>query len=123
MLSSMCPIIILKNGEPYAAFGSPGGRSIINIVLQVVINLVDLDMTMEDAVRAPRLHHQWFPDKVYVEKTMSWSVMDSLEKKGHVLKKVDTLGDCHALFFKRDEFGMTIQGVADTRIDGSAAGL
>jgi gamma-glutamyltranspeptidase/glutathione hydrolase len=122
MLSSMTPVIVLKQGEPYAAFGSPGGRTIINTVLQVLVNLVDLKMTPEAAVKAPRLHHQWFPDKVYVEKTMPWSVTESLKEKGHVLKIKESQGDCHTLFFVSNELGVTIRGIADTRIDGAAAG-
>ncbi|MBU0755619.1 MAG: gamma-glutamyltransferase [Planctomycetes bacterium] len=123
MLSSMCPVILLKDGKPYAAFGSPGGKSIINTVLQVIINLVDLGMTPEEAVRAPRLHHPWLPDKVYVEKTMPWHVTESLEALGHTLVKKEYIGDCHLLFFPETEWGFSIQGVADNRIDGCAAGL
>lgn len=123
MLSSMCPVILMKNNKPYAAFGSPGGRSIINTVLQVIVNLVDLNMSMEDAVRAPRLHHQWFPDRVYAEKALSWDVRKALTSRGHELKEKDRLGDCHAVFFFGGDLVGTMQGVADTRIDGSAAGL
>jgi gamma-glutamyltranspeptidase/glutathione hydrolase len=129
MLSSMCPVILLREGKPFAAFGSPGGRTIINTVLQVIVNLVDLDMSMEEAVRAPRLHHQWFPDRVKVEKSMSERILKALVERGHRLKETDFIGDCHALYFYR--FGKAlgnladtrIRGVADRRIDGAAAGF
>jgi gamma-glutamyltranspeptidase/glutathione hydrolase len=123
MLSNMCPVILLKGGRPVAAFGSPGGRSIINTVLQVIVNFVDLDMSPQQAIEAPRLHHQWLPDKVYVEKAMPWSVTETLKDRGHLLKKVDLIGDCHALFFSDRAFANYIKGVADDRIDGCAAGL
>ncbi|MFH2001923.1 MAG: gamma-glutamyltransferase [Planctomycetota bacterium] len=123
MLSSMCPVILLKEGQPFAAFGSPGGRSIINTVLQVIVNVVDLGLKPELAIQAPRLHHQWFPDKVYLEKTMPWSVKESLKSHGHVLEEVDRLGDCHALFFTDWGIVNTITGVADKRIDGCVSGL
>jgi gamma-glutamyltranspeptidase/glutathione hydrolase len=121
MLSSMCPVILLRTKQPVAAFGSPGGRSIINTVLQVLVNLVDLDLPLEEAVKAPRIHHQWFPDLLYVEKSMPLPVRQALEARGHTLKEKDFLGDCHALLFKPITGEM--QGVADQRIDGCAAGL
>jgi gamma-glutamyltranspeptidase/glutathione hydrolase len=123
MLSSMCPVILIKNGRPFAALGSPGGRSIINTVLQVMVNVVDLKMDPDEAVKAPRLHHQWYPDMVIMEKTMSLDVQEALKKKGHKLKLVDRLGDCHAIFFEEMNVGAFIKGVADKRIDGAAVGL
>src|SRR3954454_12222990 len=61
MLSSMAPTIIVKDGVPVLVTGSPGGRTIINTVLNVVVNVIDYDMPVRQAVDAPRLHHQWFP--------------------------------------------------------------
>jgi gamma-glutamyltranspeptidase/glutathione hydrolase len=121
MLSSMTPVILLETKQPVAAFGSPGGRSIINTVMQVLVNLVDLDMTLEEAVKAPRIHHQWFPDRLYVEKAMPRHVQDALRARGHTLKEKDFIGDCHALSFQ--PITGVITGVADQRIDGCAAGL
>ena len=67
MLSSMCPTIVLKDGKPYLITGSPGGRTIINTVLCVLVNVLDFDMDPRTAVDAPRFHHQWFPDRIKVE--------------------------------------------------------
>ena len=76
------------------------------------------------SIKAPRFHHQWFPDMVYLEKTVPWAVKEGLRARGHVIKEVDRQGDCHALFFTEHE-GLVgqIKGVADKRIDGCAAGL
>src|SRR5205085_1584496 len=64
MLSSMTPVIVMKDGKPVLVTGSPGGRTIINTVLCVVVNVIDFDMPVQDAVSAPRMHHQWLPDAV-----------------------------------------------------------
>jgi len=68
MLSSMCPVIVTKDGELFAVLGSPAGRAIINIVLQLILNLIDFDMNIQDAIAAPRFHHQWLPDVLKIEK-------------------------------------------------------
>ena len=68
MLSSMTPTIVAKNGKPYLLVGSPGGRTIINTVLQVVVNVIDFDMDIADAIAAPRIHHQWLPNVLRIEK-------------------------------------------------------
>jgi gamma-glutamyltranspeptidase/glutathione hydrolase len=67
MISSMTPTILARDGRLVAVFGSPGGRTIINTVLQMVLNIVDHGMTIEDAVAAKRLHHQWLPDRISIE--------------------------------------------------------
>ena len=69
MLSSMSPTIVARDGAPVLVLGSPGGRTIINTVLQVILNVVDHGLTLREAVDAPRIHHQWFPDAVYFEGT------------------------------------------------------
>src|SRR5690606_24763307 len=68
MLSSQSPTIITKDGSPVIVIGSPGGRTIINTVLQVILNLIDHQMTIGSAVEAPRIHHQWLPDVTSFEK-------------------------------------------------------
>lgn len=67
MLSSMTPTIVAKDGKPYLLIGSPGGRTIINTVLQVVLNVIDFDMDISEAIAAPRIHHQWLPNTLRVE--------------------------------------------------------
>jgi gamma-glutamyltranspeptidase/glutathione hydrolase len=68
MLSSMTPTIVAKNGKPYLLVGSPGGRTIINTVLQVIVNVIDFDMDIAEAIAAPRIHHQWLPNVLRLEK-------------------------------------------------------
>ncbi|HSW56083.1 MAG TPA: gamma-glutamyltransferase, partial [Ignavibacteriaceae bacterium] len=67
MLSSMTPTIILKDSKPYIIVGSPGGSQIITTVLQVVLNCIDFDMNIRQAIEAPRIHHQWMPDSIFYE--------------------------------------------------------
>ena len=66
-LSSMTPTIVLKDGKPLLALGSPGGPTIINTVLEVMVNVLDFGMNVQDAVNWPRFHHQWMPDVLPVE--------------------------------------------------------
>ena len=66
-LSSMTPTIVLKDGKPFLVTGSPGGSRIISAVLQVIVNVIDFHMPIDEAVSAPRLHHQWQPDQVFAE--------------------------------------------------------
>lgn len=67
MLSSMTPTIVAKDGKPFLLIGSPGGRTIINTVLQVIVNVIDFDMDISEAIAAPRIHHQWLPNRLRVE--------------------------------------------------------
>lgn len=67
MLSSMTPTIILKDDKPFIIIGSPGGSTIITTVLQVVLNCIDFDMNIREAIQAPRIHHQWMPDSIFYE--------------------------------------------------------
>ena len=82
-LSSMTPTIVLKDGKPFLVTGSPGGSRIISAVLQVIVNVIDFHMPIDKAVTAPRLHHQWQPDEVFVEPGFSPDVLDALRARGH----------------------------------------
>jgi gamma-glutamyltranspeptidase / glutathione hydrolase len=82
-LSSMTPTIVLKDGKPVLVTGSPGGSRIISTVLQVIVNVLDYDMDAGAAVSAPRLHHQWLPDEVRVERGFSEDTLAALSAKGH----------------------------------------
>ena len=87
MLSSMSPSVLSRDGELVAVIGTPGGRTIINTVLQLVLNLVDHGMTIEDAVAASRIHHQWLPNSVRVEDGgISDEDVAALEAMGHVVQ-------------------------------------
>jgi gamma-glutamyltranspeptidase / glutathione hydrolase len=82
-LSSMSPTIVLKNGKPVLVTGSPGGSRIISTVLQVIVNVLDYHMDVASAVAAPRLHHQWLPDEVRVERGFTEETLAALRAKGH----------------------------------------
>jgi len=87
MLSSMTPAIIARDGKPYLLIGSPGGRTIINTVLQVVVNVLDFNMDVAEAIAAPRIHHQWLPDRINIEKYgASPEVLKLLESYGHKVR-------------------------------------
>ncbi len=86
MLSSMAPTILLRAGRLFMVTGSPGGRTIPNTVLQTILNVVDLGLEAQAAVDAPRIHHQWLPDRIGFEKgRMDAAVMEALKVKGHTL--------------------------------------
>ena len=82
-LSSMSPTIVLKDGKPVLVTGSPGGSRIISTVLQVIVNVLDYHMDVAAAVAAPRLHHQWLPDEVRIERGFPDDVLAGLKAKGH----------------------------------------
>ena len=86
-LSSMTPTIVLKNGRPFLVTGSPGGSRIITAVLGVILNVIDLDLPIAEAVAAPRIHHQWSPDEVAVERGFPAEVIRALEARGHKVRQ------------------------------------
>jgi gamma-glutamyltranspeptidase/glutathione hydrolase len=81
-LSSMTPTIVLKDGKPFLVTGSPGGSRIITAVLQIVVNVIDRDMDIAEAVSAPRVHHQWMPDEVFAEPWLPADLVRALEARG-----------------------------------------
>jgi gamma-glutamyltranspeptidase/glutathione hydrolase len=87
-LSSMSPTIVLKNGKPFLVTGSPGASRIITAVLQIVVNTIDLDMPVGDAVAAPRIHQQWWPDQASVEPGFPPDVLAGLAERGHKVVQV-----------------------------------
>lgn len=114
MLSSMSPSIIAKDGKLVAVVGSPGGRTIINTVLQVVLNVIDFNMSMQDAVNAPRFHHQWLPDVIAVEKDgLPPATVDALKAMGHTVRLGGQQGTAHSIMID-PKTGMRI-GAADPR--------
>jgi gamma-glutamyltranspeptidase/glutathione hydrolase len=120
MLSSMAPTIVLKDGKPFLITGSPGGRTIINTVLQVIIGVVDDRLTLRDAIDYPRLSHTWLPDEVRMETKWTIGRVDCLLVRHHRIKPVDFIGDAHSIWIDPDS-GM-YYGEADRRRQGFAAG-
>jgi len=121
-LSSMTPAIVLKGGNLYFALGSPGGPTIINTVLQVILNVIDHQMNIQQAVDAPRIHHQWQPDKIFDESFgLPWDVKRALELKGHTLDHKGIIGDVEAVMIEPGT-GIFL-GASDPRSqDAGAAG-
>jgi gamma-glutamyltranspeptidase/glutathione hydrolase len=98
MLSSMTPTILAKDGKLVAVIGSPGGRTIINTVLSVVLGMVDFGMDIEAAVGSPRMHHQWLPDQLTVEESgISEETVKALEAMGHSVRVSGRQGAVHAI--------------------------
>lgn len=98
MLSSMTPTIVAKDGKLVAVVGSPGGRTIINTVLQVVLNIIDFKMSIQDAVKAPRFHHQWLPDVISFERNgIADADVKTLESNGYRLRAGGNQGTAHSI--------------------------
>jgi len=120
MLSSMTPTILAKDGVPIMATGSPGGRTIINTSLQTILNVIDHDMTIAQAVEAGRLHHQWLPDRTDIEKhSFSADSMRLFENMGHDIREVDAIGQ--AMIVYHDVESQVYHGAADSRAPDGAA--
>ncbi|SMD37847.1 gamma-glutamyltranspeptidase / glutathione hydrolase [Reichenbachiella faecimaris] len=122
MLSSMTPTIVEKDGQVKMIIGTPGGSTIITSVYQTILNIIDHNMTMQEAVNAPKFHSQWLPDKVYFEKEkFAKSLLDSLTKLGHQTQLRAAIGKLECILVYDDG---TIEGAADvTRNESAAAGF
>ena len=123
MLSSMTPTILAKDGRLFMVTGSPGGRTIINTVLETIVGVVDFGMNAQEAVDAPRFHHQWLPDKIQYEKYgLSPDTVAELERRGHTLQVVGAQGTAQVIVFNAKEDGL--EGGSDRRAsDGAAVGV
>jgi gamma-glutamyltranspeptidase/glutathione hydrolase len=116
-LSSMSPTIVLKDGKPVLVTGSPGGSLIISTVLQIIVNVVDYGMDVAAAVAAPRLHHQWLPDEVRIERGFADETVAALRAKGH--RVVEPLGQTSANSIAVTANGLL--GAPDPRTRGAEA--
>jgi len=120
-LSAMTPTIVTRDGKLFMVLGSPGGPTIINTVLQTLLNVIDFKMTVQQAVDAPRIHHQWIPDRLVLEtRGFAQDVIDALRARGHRIEERDSIGDCHTILVDPDS-GIRL-GAADPRNDGRAIG-
>ncbi|MDE2826388.1 MAG: gamma-glutamyltransferase [Bacteroidota bacterium] len=121
MLSSMTPTIVARDGKPFLVVGTPGGRTIINTVLQIVLNVLSFDMNIAQAVESPRIHHQWLPDITSFESLgISPDTKRLYEAKGHNVRFRGSQGRAHCIMIRGDTF----YGAADSRsYDGRAIGF
>ena len=120
MLSSMTPSIVEKNDSLYLVVGSPGGSAIITAVYQTLLNVIEFEMSIDSAVNSPRFHHQWKPDQIKMEQSLSKNQMliDALKNYGHHIKYVSSMNRVDAILVKND----SLFGGADRRGDDFAAG-
>ena len=118
-LSSMTPTIVLKQDKPYLILGTPGGATIITTVFQNIINVIEHDMNILEAITSPRFHSQWFPDVIYYEKnSLSSSIIENLTSRGHQMEIRGDIGEANGILI--DEKGYW--GAPDPRGETSAIG-
>lgn len=120
MLSSMTPTIIEKEGKLFMVVGTPGGSTIITSVFQTILNVLEHDMNMQEAVNAKRFHHQWLPDEIMVETGgFTPETKQALEAKGHIIREISSIGRVDAILVRK---GGKLEGGADPRGDDTAMG-
>ena len=120
-LSSMTPTIVTQNGQLRLVAGAPGGSTIITTVLQIVLNVLVYDMSAQKAVASPRLHHQWLPDKLMVERWGFDSLtLAELKHRGHTIEEKTSWGNADAIVRTPEGW---LEGAADPRGEGAAYGF
>ena len=120
-VSSMTPTIVLRNGQLSFLAGSPGGPRIVSATLLAVLQWTRFGGDPQAAINAPRIHHQWMPDLLYVEETVPAAVVRALEARGHQVKVRSWIGQVNAIGI--DPITGDRLGAADPRRAGAAAGL
>jgi len=123
MLSSMTPTIVEKKGKLFMSVGTPGGATIITSVLQTILNVHEFNMTMQEAVDAPRFHHQWLPDVIQMEpNSFDEILIKSLQNKGYFIdeKNSPVIGKVDGIMVLSDK---RLEGGADYRGDDTAVGF
>jgi gamma-glutamyltranspeptidase / glutathione hydrolase len=116
-LSSMSPTIVFREGKPVIVTGSPGGPRIITTVLQIVSNVIDHGMNIAEATEAPRVHHQWLPDELRIERGISVDTVRILQARGHKVEMRQAMGSTQSILRTPQGF----DGAADQRQAGTLA--
>ena len=115
-LSSMSPTIVFKDSKPYIVTGSPGGSRIITTVTQVISNVIDHDMNIAEATHAPRIHDQWLPDEIRIEKALNVDTIKKLESMGHKVSPQAAMGSTQSIMMTPNG----VYGSSDPRIVDAA---
>jgi gamma-glutamyltranspeptidase/glutathione hydrolase len=119
MLSSMTPTIVLKDNKPFLVIGTPGGTTIPTSVFQTLVNIIEFNLSTEDAVWKPKFHHQWLPDVLNMEKGFSEEVKNTLKTMGYVIAERNGIGRTEVIkVLPNGKF----EAVADKRGEDSAEG-
>ncbi len=116
-LSSMTPTMVLRDGRPYLVTGSPGGSRIITAVLQQVVNVLAHEVNVAEATHVPRIHHQWYPDRLYHEPGLNPDTIQALRARGHDLHQANSMGSLQSVLWN----GTQYLGASDPRRPGAQA--
>ncbi len=119
MLSSMTPTIVLKNDKPFIVVGTPGGTTIPTQVFETLVNILEFNLSTEDAVYKPKFHHQWLPDSLYIEKGFPENVRGELQRMGYFIKLRSAIGRTEIIKVLADG---RFEAVADNRGEDGAEG-
>jgi gamma-glutamyltranspeptidase/glutathione hydrolase len=115
MLSSMTPTLVMKDGKPFLVTGSPGGSTIITIVLQLIMNIIDHNMNIAAATNAVRVHHQWLPDVLRIEQGLNADTVGLLKEKGHQVVVGPAMGSSQTIMYTNE----SLAGASDPRRPGA----
>lgn len=115
-LSSMSPTLVFKDSKPYIVTGSPGGSRIITTVTQIISNVIDHDMNIAEATHAPRIHDQWLPDEIRIEKALNIDTVKKLESMGHTVSPKSAMGSTQSIMLTPNG----LYGSSDPRIVDAA---
>ncbi|MBI5858536.1 MAG: gamma-glutamyltransferase [Sphingobacteriales bacterium] len=119
MLSSMTPTIVLKDNYPYLVVGTPGGTTIPTSVFQTIVDIIEFNMSTQDAVWKAKFHHQWLPDEIMIERAVPEATREALRKMGYTVKDRGPIGRTEVIKVLPDK---KIEAVADVRGDDAAEG-
>ncbi|WP_440453663.1 gamma-glutamyltransferase [Psychrobacter sp. ASPA161_9] len=118
-LSSMSPTLVFKDNKPFIVTGSPGGSRIITTVTQIISNVIDHDMNIAEATHAPRIHDQWLPDEIRIEKALNVDTIKKLESMGHTVSPQAAMGSTQSIMLTpKGVYGSSDPRIVDAAVVG-----